>query len=106
MGAAPEGFDLVVNATPLGLRHDDPPPFDVGRVRHDALVVDILMKQAPTALLRECRTRGIEAHPGFEMLVQQVPDYLDFFGLHEAAKAVQAVQADLSEVRKLLQRQQ
>jgi shikimate dehydrogenase len=100
VGAQPESFDLVVNATPLGLRPDDPPPFEVERVRRDALVVDILMKGAPTALLRACRARGIEAHPGFEMLVQQVPDYLEFFGLHEAARAVQA---DLSAVRKLLQ---
>jgi shikimate dehydrogenase len=97
--ADPAGFDLVVNATPLGLKPGAPLPFDVERLDAQATVVDILMKSEPTPLLRACRTRDIDAHPGFEMLVQQVPDYLDFFGLHDAARAVQA---DLSEVRELL----
>ncbi len=95
-GNDPAGFDLVVHATPLGLHPGDPLPFDVQRLEAHACVIDILMKSAPTPLLQACRQRGIAAHPGFEMLVQQVPDYLEFFGLHEAA---QAVRADLSAVR-------
>jgi shikimate dehydrogenase len=97
--ADPTGFDLVINATPLGMRGDDPLPFDVERLDPDAQVVDILMKQSPTPLLAACRARGIVAHPGFEMLVQQVPDHLDFFGYEDAAKALAA---DLSPVRALL----
>ena len=98
-GADPAGFDLVVNATPLGLEPDDPLPLDVSRLDDHCTVVDILMKNQPTPLLRACRARGINAHPGFEMLVQQVPDYLDFFGLHDVA---QAVREDLSETRALI----
>jgi shikimate dehydrogenase len=94
----PAGFDLVVNATPLGLQPDDPLPFDTARLDAGAVVVDILMKNQPTPLLRACRARGIVAHPGFEMLVQQVPEYLSFFGFDRIA---QAVQADASEVRAL-----
>jgi len=63
-------------------------------------VVDILMKNQPTPLLRACRARGITAHPGFEMLVQQVPEYLSFFGLDEIARTVQA---DPTEVRALFE---
>jgi len=95
-GADPVGFDLVINATPLGLRADDPLPLDVGRLDAGARVVDILMKHAPTPLLQACRARGIEAHPGFEMLVQQVPHYLDFFGL---APLAAQLRQDLSDVR-------
>jgi shikimate dehydrogenase len=98
-GSDPAGFDLVVHATPLGLREDDPLPFDVARLDPGARVIDILMKHAPTRLLRACAARGIEAHPGFEMLVQQVPDYLDFFGMPDAARALRT---DLSEVRQAL----
>lgn len=97
--ADPAGYDLVVNATPLGLRADDPLPFDADRLDAGAVVVDILMKPQGTPLLHACARRGIAVLPGFEMLVQQVPDYLDFFGLHDAARAVQA---DLSSVRELL----
>jgi len=95
----PQGFDIVVNATPLGLNRDDPLPFDVERLDPDAAVVDILMKNQPTSLLRACDARGIEAHPGYEMLLQQIPEYLRFFGYDEAADGVQA---DPSELRTLL----
>ncbi len=94
----PAGFDLVVNSTPLGLKPGDPLPFDVARLDAGAAVIDILMKNQPTPLLRACHARGITAHPGFEMLVQQVPEYLSFFGFDAIAKAVQA---DPTEVRAL-----
>jgi shikimate dehydrogenase len=96
----PAGFDLVVNASPLGLKAGDPLPFDVARLDAGAVVVDILMKNQPTPLLRACQARGITAHPGFEMLVQQMPEYLSFFGLPTIAEAVQA---DASDVRALVQ---
>ena len=95
----PAGFDLVINATPLGLQADDPLPIDVARLDRDSVVVDILMKHHTTPLLRACQARGITAHAGHEMLVQQAPDYLSFFGYPEIASAVQA---DLSAVRSLL----
>ena len=94
----PAGFDVVINATPLGLQAGDPLPFDVARLDADTVVVDILMKNQPTPLLRACHARGIIAHPGFEMMVQQVPEYLSFFGFDAIA---QAVQADPSDVRAL-----
>lgn len=94
----PAGFDLVAHATPLGLKLDDPLPFDVTRLDADAVVVDILMKNQPTPLVRACRARGVVAHPGFEMMVQQVPEYLSFFGFDSIA---QTVQADPTDVRAL-----
>ncbi|MFT3956911.1 MAG: shikimate dehydrogenase [Piscinibacter sp.] len=98
--ADPAGYDLVVNASPLGLKAGDPLPFDVARLDAGAAVVDILMKNQPTPLLRACHARGITAHPGFEMLVQQMPEYLSFFGFDAIARAVQA---DASDVRSLVQ---
>jgi len=97
--ADPAGHDLVVNATPLGLRAGDPLPFDVARLDPGCRVVDILMKNQPTPLLRACRARGLVAHPGYEMLVQQVPEYLSFFGYDDIAREVQG---DASDVRELL----
>lgn len=98
--ADPVGFDLVVNASPVGLQRDDPPPFDPARLHAGAAVVDIVMKNQPTALLRACHARGIPAHPGFEMLVQQVPEYLSFFGYDTMARSVAA---DASELRALFE---
>ena len=95
----PAGYDLVVNCTSQGLKPDDGLPFDPARVDREAAVVDIIMSREPTPLLRKCRARGLRAEAGFEMLVQQVPEFLRFFGLDELAGQLQG---DLSEVRALL----
>jgi len=85
----PSGFDLVVNASPLGLHNTDPMPCDVSRMSPHAALVDILMKNQPSPVVRAARARGLVAHPGFEMMIRQGALYLDFFGLHAAATAVE-----------------
>jgi shikimate dehydrogenase len=81
------------------LKAADPLPVDVLLVDQGAAVVDIIMTREPTPLLKACAQRGIAAHAGFEMLVQQIPEYLKFFGMTGLA---QTLQSDLSEVRGLL----
>lgn len=85
----PAGFDLLIHASPLGLQAGDPLPCDVSRLAPHAAVVDILMKNQPTPLVQAVRQRGLQAQPGFEMLIQQAPLYLEFFGYPQAARAVQ-----------------
>ncbi|CAD5372297.1 Shikimate 5-dehydrogenase I alpha [Rubrivivax sp. A210] len=97
--ADPAGYDLIVNCTSQGLKAGDPLPIDPARVDAGAAVVDIIMSREPTPLLRACRERGLRAEAGFEMLVQQVPEYLRFFGLETLAETLQA---QLGEVRTLL----
>lgn len=95
----PAGYDLVVNCTSQGLKPEDPMPFDPQRVAPWGAVVDIIMTREPTPLLRACRERGLRAEAGFEMLVQQVPEYLRFFGYDALAEKLQA---DLGGIRELL----
>lgn len=98
--ADPTGQDLVVNATPLGLRAGDPLAFDPRRLKRGAAVVDILMKNQPTPLLQACAAAGARAFPGFEMMIRQAPEYLAFFGLHELARVMEN---DAGEVRRLIE---
>jgi shikimate dehydrogenase len=84
----PTGYDMVINASPLGLQASDPLPCDVTRLAPHAAVLDILMKNQPTPWVAAARARHLLAQPGFEMLIQQAPDYLDFFGYAAAARAV------------------
>jgi shikimate dehydrogenase len=98
-GSDPAGYDLVVNCTSQGLKAGDPLPFDPARLDAGAAVVDIIMSREPTALLQAVRARGLRAEPGFEMLVQQVPEYLRFFGYGDLAAKLQG---DLASVRALL----
>jgi shikimate dehydrogenase len=94
------GFDLVVNCTSQGLKAGDALPFDPRRLDRGAAVVDIIMSREPTPLLRACRELGLRAEPGFEMLVQQVPEVVRFFGFETMAGNLEA---DMHEVRALLQ---
>jgi shikimate dehydrogenase len=76
----PAGFDLVVNATPLGMSADDPLPFDVSRLSPRTFVGEVVMKQEITPLLRAARERGCQIQIGTDMLFEQIPLYLEFFG--------------------------
>ncbi len=71
--------EVVVNATPLGLREDDPLPFALDGLRAGAVIADIIMKPAMTRLLREAAARGFATHPGLPMLSEQIPLYQEFF---------------------------
>ncbi|RYE30880.1 MAG: shikimate dehydrogenase [Hyphomicrobiales bacterium] len=74
--------DVVVNATPLGLREDDPLPFALDRLRADTIIADIVMKPAETRLLLAAARRGFRTHPGLPMLSEQIPLYREFFRIH------------------------
>jgi len=76
----PEGYDVVVNATPLGMKEGDPLPIDVARVAPTAFVGEVVMKQEMTAFLRAAKARGCAVQVGTDMLFEQIPAYLEFFG--------------------------
>ncbi|MFC0106111.1 shikimate dehydrogenase family protein [Kibdelosporangium aridum] len=80
-------MDLVVNATPLGLRADDALPLDVMALSAGTVVADIIMKPRETALLRAAAARGHVVHHGEHMLTHQLDLYREFFRLDEAARS-------------------
>jgi shikimate dehydrogenase len=76
----PAGYHLVVNATPLGMRPDDPMPFDPRRLDPAAFVGEVVLSAAMTPLLRAAAARGCRYQIGTDMLFEQIPFYLEFFG--------------------------
>jgi shikimate dehydrogenase len=76
----PSGYDVVVNATPLGMNAGDPLPTDVARLSSTALVGDVVMKQEMTPFLSAAAARGCRVQVGIDMLFEQIPAYLEFFG--------------------------
>jgi shikimate dehydrogenase len=76
----PEGFDVVVNATPLGMKEGDPLPMDVARIAPSTFVGEVVMKQEITPFLAAAKARGCEIQVGTDMLFEQIPAYLEFFG--------------------------
>jgi len=79
-GHDPAGYDVVVNATPLGMRAADPLPFDPQRLDPHTFVADVVLAAEMTPLLRAAISRGCRHLIGTDMLFEQIPAYLDFFG--------------------------
>ena len=77
----PQGFDLVVNATPMGMNEGDPLPLDVTRLSTHSLVGEVVMRAEMTAFLSAAQARGCAVQVGSDMLFEQIPAYLEFFGL-------------------------
>jgi shikimate dehydrogenase len=76
----PEGYDLVVNATPLGMNDGDPLPVDVDRIAPSTFVGEVVMKQEITPFLQAAKEKGCQIQVGSDMLYEQIPAYLEFFG--------------------------
>jgi shikimate dehydrogenase len=80
----PAGFDVIVNATPLGMNEGDLLPMDVGRIAASTFVGEVVMKNEITPFLAAVRARGCEYQVGSDMLFEQIPAYLEFFGFRAA----------------------
>jgi shikimate dehydrogenase len=88
----PAGYDVVVNATPLGMKDGDPLPIDVARIDPATFVGEVVMKQEMTPFLSAAKAKGCAVQVGTDMLFEQIPAYLEFFGFPsttpEALRAV------------------
>ncbi|UTA79652.1 shikimate dehydrogenase [Halomonas sp. XH26] len=77
----PAGHELVVNATSLGLKNDDPLPFDTGELTKEQLVADIIMDPSETQLLKKAKSLGCMVQPGLPMLNNQLRLMIKTLGL-------------------------
>ncbi len=75
--ADPAGFDLVVNATPAGMRPTDPLPVDAARLEPSAYVADLITLPVVTPLLETARRRGCRVVTGEDMFAVQAGDMAD-----------------------------
>jgi len=62
-------FNVIINATPLGLRDDDPLPLDTGLLHRGLMVCDLIYRDTP--FLREASKRGCVTLNGLGMLLWQ-----------------------------------
>ena len=76
----PDGHDLVVNATPMGMNDGDPLPIDVSRLAPETFVGEVVMRTEMTAFLQAAQNRGCQVQLGIDMLFEQIPAYLEYFG--------------------------
>ena len=58
----------------------DAMPMDVARIAPTAFVGEVVMKREMTAFLKAAAERGCRFQVGTDMLFEQIPAYLEFFG--------------------------
>ncbi|MCX8492960.1 MAG: shikimate dehydrogenase [Chthoniobacterales bacterium] len=71
LGLAMKSVDLIINATPLGMKAGDPSPLPEGLLTRDHLVYDTVYSGGETALLKQARSAGARCAGGFSMLLHQ-----------------------------------
>lgn len=74
-----EGVDMIVNASPVGMRPDDGLPAAIGRLDAKTLVGDVVITPTPTALIRHAMECGCAWIDGRDMHGGQVDALLAFF---------------------------
>jgi len=70
-GGMPEGAEILVNATPLGTRGDDPSPFTGDEIAGATAVVDMVYGETTTALITNAEASGIPVVDGRTVLAYQ-----------------------------------
>ena len=73
-------YDLLVNATPTGMKPDDPLPWAVDRLGPEAIVGDVTTKPEITPFLAAARERGCTVVTGRDMVEGQLGLLFRFFG--------------------------
>ncbi len=66
----PAGFDIIVNASPMGMRSSDPHPIDVARLKTTMFVGDVITVPEVTPLLAAARQAGCLTTTGIDMYRQ------------------------------------
>lgn len=83
-GPDPAGFDVVLNATPAGMRPDDPLPVPVDRLTRDIFVGCVITAPAISPLVAAARAIGCRTSTGADMF-GRVRDLMVDFLLGPAA---------------------
>jgi shikimate dehydrogenase len=80
----PAGYDVVVNAKPLGMKRGDPLPMKMEGISSSTFIGEVVMSEEVTPFLAAALAKGCEVQLGTDMLFEQIPAYLEFLGLGTA----------------------
>ncbi len=85
----PHGMQIVVNATPMGMKPDDPSPVLVDRLSPSMFVGDVITAPAISPLLEAAMARGCKVLTGAQMYDAVFELMAEFFGLGAATPSGQ-----------------
>ena len=90
------GFDLIVNASPMGMRPDDPLPLDLTGLEAGAIAGDVVISRELTPMLLAARAIGCHVQPGAAMTDHQVAATAAFLGLERGNWGPDAIAAAMT----------
>ena len=76
--ADPSGYDLVLNATPMGMKATDPLPLDVDKLSAGMFVGCVITVPAVSPLIAAARARGCRTMTGVDMFARVSDLMVDF----------------------------
>ena len=91
------GYDLVVNASPLGMHAGDPLPIDLAGVTANAIVGDVVNVNYMTPILLAAQALGCHVQRGVEMMEHQIAVTAEFLGLTSGDWSAATVRQILAE---------
>ena len=68
--ANPTGFDIAINATPVGMGERDPSPIELDAITPDMFVGCVITVPAVPPLIAAARAKGCKTTTGADMFVQ------------------------------------
>ncbi len=77
--ADPQGFEVLANATPMGMREGDPLPLDVSQLEPSMFVGDVITVPESTPLLEMARRTGCGTQTGVGMFREVQALMVEFF---------------------------
>ena len=66
----PTGFDVAINATPMGMRDGDPTPIDVNAITSHMFIGCVITAPAEPPLIKAARAKGCNTTTGADMFAQ------------------------------------
>lgn len=74
-----EGFDMVINASPVGMKPGDGLPGDLGILTPEIVVCDVVVSDTPTAIVQKAMDSGCRWANGRDMHSGQIEAIMGFF---------------------------
>ena len=76
--ADPSGFDIAINATPIGMKDTDPTPIDTDAITAHMFIGCVITAPAITPLIATARAKGCQTVTGADMFAQVRELMVDF----------------------------
>ncbi len=76
-------FDIVINATSIGLKKLDKIPFEINDTKETCIIADIIMEPEETKLIKEARLKKKQVHLGKNMLKHQIKLVEKYFEIYQ-----------------------